>query len=511
MARTRGFQRRHEPEHHAGRDRQRQREDEREAVHAQLIDVGLRGDQDLGHRAAQRAQRGKRDTHARRAAAEAEQQALHEKLPRNPRAAGPEGRAHRELPLPRHAASQQEVGDVRTGEQQHDRDRDDNDERRRPRQLVVHRAHLDQLRAERAVRLGMLGREPAHDGVDVGLGFRVRDSLAETRDDRGVRRSAIGEHRRRLHLERRPQVPFEVENRVFEGSRHDADDRVRPAIELHHASHRRGIAAEPPLPQAVPDHDDLAAAGPSFFWKRPTAEHRRDAEHRKRVGGHAIRLNAFRHVAAGEVGAPVPVRRHILERLRALLELHEVGVRQAEAALLPLGVPGEHERDALGLPVRQRLQHLDVDHAENGGVRADAQRQRRDCGRREARRPAQDAHAVPNILNQRSHRSISLCRGIVEDGHERRGTDLLAVIRGDRGGGKTPVGRARKRSVAPRFVEITGNRLEGIRRQQDAQQQPGHARRPRHGVSSRGSRPRAIRASASWDRRSSSAPAGCRV
>ena len=137
--------------------------------------------------------------------------------------------------------------------------------------------------------------------------------------------------------------------------------------------------------------------------------------------------------------------------------------------LLPLGVPGEHERHALGLPVRQRLQHLDVDHAEDGGVRADAQRQRRDCGRREARRPAQDAHAVAKILNQRSHRShLRRAGGSSKTDTTRRGTDLLAVIRGDRGG--------RRAASRPRAKAIRGSTLRRDRRQSPRRDPAGGGR-----------------------------------
>ena len=45
--------------------------------------------------------------------------------------------------------------------------------------------------------------------------------------------------------------------------------------------------------------------------------------------------------------------------------------------------------DALGMRIRERPQQDSVDHAEDGGVCADAKRQRDDRNRREARTPAE--------------------------------------------------------------------------------------------------------------------------
>ena len=57
-------------------------------------------------------------------------------------------------------------------------------------------------------------------------------------------------------------------------------------------------------------------------------------------------------------------------------------------------------RERLRLRHRQLLEHQPVDHAEDGGIGADAQGQRQDSHNREAGVPAQHARAVTQVLPQ---------------------------------------------------------------------------------------------------------------
>ena len=74
------------------------------------------------------------------------------------------------------------------------------------------------------------------------------------------------------------------------------------------------------------------------------------------------------------------------------------------AAGVPIPLSGRmtaHERDdAIGLRIRKRLQENRVDHAENGRVGADAEREREQCGKREPRRVEQRTDAVSSILDE---------------------------------------------------------------------------------------------------------------
>ena len=72
------------------------------------------------------------------------------------------------------------------------------------------------------------------------------------------------EHQRRPELGGLGEVLAEV-GRQLEAFRHDADDLVARAVDLHRATEDALIAAEPSLPETVTeDHDARAGAGGVF-------------------------------------------------------------------------------------------------------------------------------------------------------------------------------------------------------------------------------------------------------
>ena len=60
----------------------------------------------------------------------------------------------------------------------------------------------------------------------------------------------------------------------------------------------------------------------------------------------------------------------------------------------------EHADDAVGVRVGQRLQQQSVDEAEDGGVGADAERERQQRHGRESRAPRQGSHGISQVLQQ---------------------------------------------------------------------------------------------------------------
>src|SRR4029079_17440086 len=72
----------------------------------------------------------------------------------------------------------------------------------------------------------------------------------------------------------------------------------------------------------------------------------------------------------------------------------------AERIRLPFGGPVPEEHEALRVGKGQRPQQRGVDHAENSRVGADAERERQDGHRGEARRLRQPAQRIDHVLSE---------------------------------------------------------------------------------------------------------------
>ena len=185
---------RNDPEQDAGHDCDRDRKDQRPAIDVNLVGPGYRIGGGLGEDVGEPGgEQGTADAAERR-----EHDALGNELADDPAAAGSQCGAHRDLPLTCGAAHQQQVGDVGAGNEQHETDRTEHEQHRRPRladHQVLKRNQRDAgqvigraLRAQgeaRELSAGLLPgdvRREAHEDV-------VRMAVVERRQ---LRRSVIG-------------------------------------------------------------------------------------------------------------------------------------------------------------------------------------------------------------------------------------------------------------------------------------------------------------------------------
>ena len=76
----------------------------------------------------------------------------------------------------------------------------------------------------------------------------------------------------------------------------------------------------------------------------------------------------------------------------------EIGVRQREPNRSPIAEDGLDFDETAGILVGQRLEQDGVEHAEDRGIRTDAQRERQDGDDRESRIAAEHARAVSRVL-----------------------------------------------------------------------------------------------------------------
>ena len=125
---------------------------------------------------------------------------------------------------------------------------------------------------------------------------------------------------------------------------------------------------------------------------------------REEVAARLDRVDAQRILPRlGDVDLRIPPAGGVLEDMgqaAIVVERHrrDALVRQR---LADVGVP--HHREAIRVGIRQRPQHDPIEHREDGGGGADAERQRQHGRNGESRRAAQQPEAEADILQQSIH------------------------------------------------------------------------------------------------------------
>ena len=222
--------------------------------------------------------------------------------------------------------------------------------------------------------------------LQIGLGLRDRDARFQPRDRLktviaalcGLRRGTVDVRR----VLRDRDVEFErigLDGELKTG-RQDTDDGVRAAIHHQGASEHICVTAEMFLPEVMTD-DNFEAAGSAAGLFIIAGESAPD------LGLDSEDIEIFRaRFYAGDTGGafltrqgerPVPVDRDVGERAVLVPEIKEVGIRERAQLRLGRFLAGVDHADRDELVRRgkgQRLEQDRVDHAEDGGVRADAER-----------------------------------------------------------------------------------------------------------------------------------------
>ena len=209
--------------------------------------------------------------------------AFSKQLPHDPRATCADRRPNRQLALPRHAAGQQQAGNVRARNQQHERDGHCHDRQRWTRcggHVVDERAGVDDDRAtfaEEELGEPVLGRG-TRDCRAFGLDLRQRDARLQSSE----RREDCGAGRRRRRFRDHVGHP-EAHTRVrkLERSRRDADNRVRRAVDDERGAEDACTRSVALAPQPVADDDHRGRAFAIVVFGQKSAESRPSAESRE--------------------------------------------------------------------------------------------------------------------------------------------------------------------------------------------------------------------------------------
>ena len=217
--------------------------------------------QALGRQLNQRVDAELREQQAGRAADRREHDALGDQLANDAPAVAADRRAHRQLALARRGAHQQQVRDVRAGDQQHEHHRAHQRDQLRPHvgdQVVVHR-----LDAEVRVR-GLLDRESraqvGRQAIELRLrlleahaGLQLGDDAQEHVVARaGLVVDAVGDHDVGTRIDVGARRKQQLEPR-----RQHADDVGAAVAELDRLADDRFVAAVAPLPELVAEDRDV--------------------------------------------------------------------------------------------------------------------------------------------------------------------------------------------------------------------------------------------------------------
>ena len=259
--------------------------------------AGVDGDLERAHREARGVTGEHRDErvrqqHAQDGARAAEHQALGEQRPPQRAGGGAERGAHRQFPLAAHRARQDQVGDVRAGNDEHDGGGRQQHQQNRPcrrRDLIAERrdgqAHVGSCR----VGVGVLAQ---HAGV-------YRGQLGARRFERGPGRQAPeklrhavrapGDHRRPEVMRARHHVRDDLGGgRIRHGRLEHADHGGGPRTEANRLADHGRVAVERDGPEAMREDRRAGRVGAVVACVQQATEHGAKAHHvEERAADHA--------------------------------------------------------------------------------------------------------------------------------------------------------------------------------------------------------------------------------
>ena len=310
----------------------------------------------------------------------------------------------RQFPLTPHRSGQNQVRDVRAGDDEDEaggRQQNQQDGRRGRDDLVPQAPGLD---AEVGLRLVGLGVRLDHGAVhDAKLGER-RVEVGTRREPAEELRHAVDaslDHRRIEMMRAGDDVGddlglLRIRHRRFE----DADNGGGPIAQPDDLADHARIALERARPEAIGEHG-RAFGVPAIVSRTEEAAHHRTKPHHVEVGAsnHA-RANRPRLAETDHREFDGREVAECAERLHACLEVldlrdREVRIRHADAGGALTDVD-----EAIGIAVHEGPQQDAANDAEDRGVGADAERQRQDDGESKARGPRQGAKGEFEVGHQ---------------------------------------------------------------------------------------------------------------
>src|ERR1700686_5529741 len=238
------------------------------------------------------------------------------------------------------------------------------------------------------VRVRVLLLESRGDGLQIGLGLRDRNTRLQPRDGfEAVTAAVLGLGLRAVRVRRvLGDRHVEINRIILDGklkaSLHDTNHGVLASIQHDGVPEDIRVAAEMLLPEIMADDDfeTTGSAAALFIIACETAAHLwLDSEHVQKLRAYFYAAQTGRSLLAGERKGAIAIDRAARERAVLISEVEEIRIRQRVQLRLRslLARIGHADSDELVRRGKwQRLWGDRGDHAEDGGVRANAEGQR---------------------------------------------------------------------------------------------------------------------------------------
>ena len=211
---------------------------------------------------------------------------------------------------------------------------------------------------------------------------------------------------KRIALGRQRRHGVDIQKRKRKLRRQHADDHERLTVDPRGLADGVGGSTEPPLPQAVAQHNHKRRIRPIVALIQQPPGRRRHAEHVERIRRHPRAREPLGDVVAGETRTPIRVRGEARQRARLAAVVDELRQRERRVRIV-----GSNRCDP-DQPVRRReRQGADehrVDDREHGGRRANRERQSADHRQRETRLADQLTERDAEIVQECVHGSKTL-------------------------------------------------------------------------------------------------------
>src|SRR5580700_5280823 len=182
-------------------------------------------------------------------------------------------------------------------------------------------------------------------------------------------------HELRLHHDRHPDFHAQSGLASLKQRRRNSHDRVGMLVELDRLAQNVAVRAEMRLPQTIADHRYRGASRLLILLgKKTAAEHRPYAQHIEIIRGCDHTPDALRLAFAREAHGRKYARGESCKALLSVAHGFEVWIRKAQRRISGLALRKRQDlarvRDS-GYGIQQR----GIDPTEDGGIRADPERQ----------------------------------------------------------------------------------------------------------------------------------------
>ena len=366
----------------------------------------------------QDAQQLERDIGRHRAAGR-EDHALEALLAHEPPRRRAERAPHGELAHARRPTGEDQIPEVRAGDDEHERDKGHEQQAESPYGVVLVADRGHRPRAPRPIRRGVAfsGKprrkravQACRNRLQFGGGGRDRAGRREAAEDGEPLILTFRSRRRRRLTQRLFQLRFGAERdpelrahqpsaRTTERGRRHADHLEALAGNRHGRADDAWVGREAPPPERVAQHHDACMAvvvgGLNRASERGADAERGEIRSAHRLADHHLRHGRRREAANGRGG-----RGQVRERRLRRLQIAEVRLRH-HARHQPSAVRRDDDREAIGIADALAAQEHAVDNRVHGGRDRDAGGERQDRERREQRRRGQPPEREPGVGTHR--------------------------------------------------------------------------------------------------------------